>query len=258
MKLQRVGLSMFRIEAPDGQVLLTDPWISGNPTTAEEHKTPDYLRQIDALLVSHGHLDHANGVRDVAEVHPEVQVVCHFELGNVLLGEGVKNVHRLNIGGSMNLGTSKISLVPAAHSSSYGAERIYVGPATGVIVELEGGYTIYYAGDTGLTAEMKFVVGEYYNPDLAILPVGGVITMDPEQAAYAAGEFIKPRKAIPCHWFPTPETAPDQEGMLKFSEMVPMITPLMGERGQEFKSIMTERYPQIETIVLDLGEGIDL
>ena len=105
-------------------------------------------------------------------------------------------------------------------------------------------------------ADMQFVIGEYFKPDLAILPVGGHVTMDSEHAAYAAGEFIKPRKVIPFHYFSSPETAPDPERMAKFLELFPIVALLVGAKGNEFKTVMQERYPHIETLVLELGEGI--
>lgn len=258
MKITRIGLSMFQIETEEGLVLLTDPWISGNPTTAQEHKTPEYLKRIDALLVSHGHLDHANGIVDIAAVHPDVKTVCHFELGNILASEGLNNVERLNFGGTATIGNVKVSFVPAVHSSTYGKERVYAGQSAGIIVTLESGYRIYYAGDTGLTADMKYVVGDYYKPDLVILPVGGVITMDPDQAVYAAKHLLGASHVIPCHYFPTPEEAPNPEEMAKFIEMVPMIKGMVGNFGKQFEILMSEKYPEIKVTVLGLGESMEI
>lgn len=258
MRIDRVGLSMFRIESEGGLVLLTDPWISGNPSAVKAFVTSESLRKVDVLVVTHGHLDHATGVPDVVEAHPNIAVVCPYELGIFFRTQGMKHIHQLNIGGTIAIGGVRITMVGAAHSSSYGLDGIYVGSASGVIITLESGYRIYYAGDTGLMADMKFTIGDYFKPDLAILPISGIFTMDCEQAAYAAGELIKARRVIPCHWFPIPEKAPDPKGMAEFWERMPHITPGVGDRGNEFRSIMNERYPHIETIVLELGDGIEI
>ena len=45
------------------------------------------------------------------------------------------------------------------------------GEPCGYVIEVENGFTIYHAGDTGVFADMKFI-GEYYSPDLALLPIG--------------------------------------------------------------------------------------
>ena len=54
-------------------------------------------------------------------------------------------------------------------------------------------------GDTGVFGDMKFI-GEYYKPDLVLIPIGGHFTMDPVDAAYALRELVKPKYAIPMHY----------------------------------------------------------
>ena len=46
--------------------------------------------------------------------------------------------------------------------------------------------------------------------DLALLPAGGVFTMDPRQAALAA-KMLRAKAAVPMHWgtFPLLEQSPD-------------------------------------------------
>jgi L-ascorbate metabolism protein UlaG (beta-lactamase superfamily) len=58
-------------------------------------------------------------------------------------------------------------------------------------------------GDTGLFGDMKFI-GEYYKPDLVLIPIGGHFTMDPADAAFATREWIKPKFAIPMHYGANP------------------------------------------------------
>jgi L-ascorbate metabolism protein UlaG (beta-lactamase superfamily) len=58
-------------------------------------------------------------------------------------------------------------------------------------------------GDTGVFGDLKFI-GEYYKPDLVLIPIGGHFTMDPVDAAYATRELLKPRFAIPMHYGANP------------------------------------------------------
>ncbi len=60
-------------------------------------------------------------------------------------------------------------------------------------------------GDTGLFGDMKFI-GEYYKPDVVLIPIGGNFTMDPTDAAYATKEWLKPRTVIPMHYGANPLT----------------------------------------------------
>ena len=63
--------------------------------------------------------------------------------------------------------------------------------------EIEG-KTIYHAGDTSLNSEMK-TIGEFYQPDLAMLPIGGTYTMDIE-AAVKAAEWLGVSAVVPMHY----------------------------------------------------------
>jgi L-ascorbate metabolism protein UlaG (beta-lactamase superfamily) len=40
-----------------------------------------------------------------------------------------------------------------------------------------GDATIYHAGDTALFSDMK-LIGQLYKPDVALLPIGSLFTMD--------------------------------------------------------------------------------
>ena len=101
----------------------------------------------------------------------------------------------------------KITQVHAEHSSELnlkdpetGKETTYsAGAPVGFIIELENGFKIYDMGDTGLFSDMKFI-GEYYKPDLVLIPIGGQATMDPRDAAFATREWLKPKMALPIHY----------------------------------------------------------
>ena len=73
------------------------------------------------------------------------------------------------------------------------------GEPAGFIIEFENGFKLYHMGDTGLFGDMK-LIGEYYKPDLIMIPIGGHFVMDPKDAAYATKEMIKPKFAIPFHY----------------------------------------------------------
>jgi len=54
-------------------------------------------------------------------------------------------------------------------------------------------------GDTGLFGDMKFI-GEYYKPDIVLIPIGGHYVMDPKDAAFAVNNWLKPKHAVPIHY----------------------------------------------------------
>jgi L-ascorbate metabolism protein UlaG (beta-lactamase superfamily) len=84
------------------------------------------------------------------------------------------------------------------------------GEPAGFVVELENGFKLYHMGDTGVFADMKWI-GEYYKPDLILIPIGGHFVMSPRDAAVAT-EMIKPKFAIPIHYgtFPVLKGTPQE------------------------------------------------
>jgi len=54
-------------------------------------------------------------------------------------------------------------------------------------------------GDTGLFGDMK-LVGDYYKPDVVLIPIGGHFVMDPKDAAFAVNAWIRPKHAVPIHY----------------------------------------------------------
>ena len=84
----------------------------------------------------------------------------------------------------------------ANHSSSI-ADR-YTGEPTGLVVTLEDGYTLYFAGDTNVFGDMA-LIRRLYEPKLAVLPIGDHYTMGPKEAAVAL-ELLGVERCVPCHW----------------------------------------------------------
>ena len=67
------------------------------------------------------------------------------------------------------------------------------------MIEFENGFRIYHTGDTDVFGDMA-LISRFYKPDLALVCIGGYFTMDPERAAFALREYIKPKQVIPTHF----------------------------------------------------------
>jgi len=91
------------------------------------------------------------------------------------------------------------------------APYVYVGEAVGYVIDFENGTKFYFAGDTGLSADMK-IVGDYYKPDVAFLPIGNIYTLDPKAAAYAAYLVNPSHYIVPMHYasYPALVQTPDE------------------------------------------------
>jgi L-ascorbate metabolism protein UlaG (beta-lactamase superfamily) len=111
---------------------------------------------------------------------------------------------------------------------------VYVGEPVGYVIEFENGAKFYFAGDTGVSADMKLVIGDYYKPDVAFLPIGNFYTMDPKAAAYAAKLINPSRYVVPNHYgsFPMLVQEPD-EFFTEVAKYSLKAKPLRFEKGVE-------------------------
>jgi L-ascorbate metabolism protein UlaG (beta-lactamase superfamily) len=130
----------------------------------------------------------------------------------------------MNIGGTVSSDGIAITMTQAFHSSQSGSPASY-------FISLEDGFTIYHAGDTGIFSSMK-LLGELFHIDLALLPIGGVFTMDPRQASEAA-KLLKANIVIPMHY---------------------KTFPILEQDASTFTEIMAKEAPGVTVVVLDPGK----
>lgn len=195
-KITWLGHATFELQFASGDVLLLDPWITGQPKYPKGHK----MERVDAVAFSHGHFDHVADVIPVAEKFAPKHVVGIVEVAGFFEKKGVKNTVGMNKGGSVDLGFVKLTMTHALHTSSMqdGDNVVYGGEAAGFLMTLPDGRRAYFAGDTSIFSEMA-LIAEIYRPELAFLPIGGFYTMDPVEAAYAA-RLLKVKSVIPMHY----------------------------------------------------------
>ena len=209
--IQWYGQSAFRIRSPGGKVILIDPFITKNPKTPDGLKDLGKLQQVDLILLTHGHGDHVGDTAQISKMY-NAKVALNADMGHTFAALGwvpYERMIRFNKSGPiMPLGNGiKITMVHAEHSSEVvhtdGTTKQKTvhpgGEPCGYIIELENGFKIYHAGDTGVFGDMA-IIGAYYKPDLALLPIGGHFTMDPEHAAFAVRNYLKTAKVVPIHY----------------------------------------------------------
>lgn len=204
-----LGHSTIQCTLPGGEVILIDPWVAQNPACPAACKE---LRRIDAMLVTHGHFDHIGDAVELAKKYEPAQVVACYEVAAWLASQGVENTVGMNLGGSLEVLGTRVSMVRADHSSGITTPDgiLYGGLAAGYVVRLADGYTFYHAGDTALFSDME-LIAELHRPELAFLPIGDLFTMDPKQAALAC-RLLGVSKVIPVHYgtFPLLTGTPEQ------------------------------------------------
>ncbi len=208
MKYTWLGHASVRLEIA-GEVLLIDPWLEGNPSFPDERRA-EALAGVTAILLTHGHFDHAEGVAEMAK-DLGVTLYAIVELAGFLADvHGIETVG-FNKGGTVRIGDVAVTMVNAAHSSSLTHNgRLYnAGAPAGYMIEGEG-RTVYVSGDTDVMADMS-VLQDIHAPEIGILCAGGHFTMDMERAAYAASKLFRFETVIPVHYktFPLLEQSAD-------------------------------------------------
>jgi L-ascorbate metabolism protein UlaG (beta-lactamase superfamily) len=257
MEIQLLGHSLIRIVTTEGKVVVVDPWVQGNPTCPKAWKKEQKWSDVDLVLCTHAHFDHATDLDWMLDRNERVMGVVQYEHFLQAFAGRRNNVFPLNFGGSCQIVDGvRVTLVSANHTSSFGEDRGFgaVGAPAGFIIRLEDGFTIYVSGDTAWTGEMGTVIPDLYRPDLAVLSVGDIFTMGPEEGAYAA-KAIGARYAIPCHWFPKVELAADPEGMQALLGAFPPVN-FMIERHREFASLL-DGHDGVEAVLLSPGESFN-
>ncbi len=199
------GHSAFAITSGNKTILI-DPWFDGNPSAKAAAANID----ADLVLVTHDHGDHVGQALDICK-RTGATLGCIVELAAKLKSQGlpgdqILNGIGFNIGGTVTHQGISVTMVQANHSCESGVP-------VGFIIRLEDGYTVYHSGDTGIFSSMA-LWGKLHRIDLALLPVGGVFTMDAAQAAMAT-MMLRCRKVIPMHWGTFPALAQNVDAFKK-------------------------------------------
>ena len=191
VKLEWITWSFFRFTTPGGKVILTNPFITGNPDAAAGIKLEE-VGKADLILVTDAHRDELGDAVAIAKATGARIVTPAFELGTWLIGQGVPEaqVMRRNPGGRFAWEGITIRVVGSVHGSGSGRDTpseispIYGGVAGGFVVTFENGYTVYFMGSSAATQDMA-LWAEAYKPDAMIF------LMHPSGEPLDAGMAVK-------------------------------------------------------------------
>ena len=143
------------------------------------------MKDISLILISHEHFDHFDKklIEHVA-VRENACVVAHEEILNELnlpkhLG------HTITMNQTISLRDVQITATPAHHPNSF--------YPLGFLISYNG-KKLYHAGDTELLDDFSQI-----KSDIALLPIGGDLTMDCVDAIRAV-KTIKPKFVVPMHY----------------------------------------------------------
>lgn len=246
LRLAYVGHATVLLDL-DGVRVLTDPLLRHR--VAHLRRTgkidPDTLRGIDAVLVSHLHLDHLD-IPSLRRLGTATPVVVPRGAARLLRRAGFRDVTEIGVGEEIAIGLLRLEATTAVHD----ARRLPLGVRAdplGYVVR--GTRSAYFAGDTDLFDGMA----ELGPVDVALVPIAGWgPTLGPGHmdAARAAESLrlLRPSVAVPIHWgtyFPL------QHGLRGRPPFVDLPAALFAERAAAIA-------PDVEVRVLRPGEETSL
>lgn len=250
----------------DDKVIITDPFLT--ETTGELARRIvdpgidiENIPIVNLILISHPHFDHLNfsSLSYLEQKSKHASLVFPKDLENYLPNYDMTYVRMNNdngyqkniIGDEKIIGGIKVTTVYAQHwGGRYGLDGFAWGDHsfTGYILEYNG-MTVYFAGDTGYDPDKFKQIGNKFNIDLALIPIGPCADcrdcgtknhVFPTDAVYIFKD-IKAKVMVPIHY-----------GTFMFAQADPM-EPLVALR-----KIIADEKLEDKIKVLKIGEQIEL
>jgi L-ascorbate metabolism protein UlaG (beta-lactamase superfamily) len=239
------GQSAFKVVTPGGKVLLIDPWLT-NPVFERGKEEIAALKDVDLILVTHGHSDHVGNAVEIGK-KTRAKLVATFDLSAAIVSalgypSELADVETTgHMGGRLTLlgGDVSVCFVPAFHGSAVVKDDksppVYAGNPTGLVIAIRNGPTIYDTGDTAFFSDMARV-SDYNKIDIMLVCIGDHFTMGPIRAADAV-KVVNPRTVVPMHY-----------GTF----------PVLTGTPEAFERELKKRKLKAELRVMKIGETIEL
>nr|WP_226893104.1 MBL fold metallo-hydrolase [Pectobacterium aquaticum] len=178
-----------------------------NPLVDLPESADNVISGVDAVIVTHTHLDHWDDAAQKALPKDIPLFAQHEADAQLIRSQGFKNVRVLT--GEAEFGGVKITKTGGQH----GTDAMYavpgpaklLGEAMGVVFQAKGYKTLYLAGDTVWRKEVDQAI-DTYHPDVIVLNAGkakltgfeGSIIMG-EEDVLRASQAVKNAKIVAVH-----------------------------------------------------------
>jgi L-ascorbate metabolism protein UlaG (beta-lactamase superfamily) len=244
MRLTYVGHSTVLI-AMDETRIITDPVLRMRVAHLRRRGPIelDSLGEVDAVLISHAHMDHLDAP-SLKLLRGDPQVVVPRGAARYLGTSG--RVVEVDVGDQLDIGMLKVTATHAQHDG----RRLPIGAAAPALgYRIWGRRSVYFAGDTDRFDGMADIGRA--GVDVALLPVSGWGSrlppghLDPLGAARALA-LLTPKVVVPIHW----------------GTLAPVITSRLRAKrdtaAHEFARHAASLAPEVDVVILPPGGSIDV
>lgn len=212
-----IGHDTFLIQI-DGLNILTDPHFferaspvpfAGPKRVVAPGLALADLPPIDWVLISHNHYDHLDksSVLALARKHPQAQFHVPLGLARWFREQRILRVAEYDWWQHAKLQGFGLHFVPAQHFSSRSLTDRNATLWGGWVVETPSEQRIYFAGDSGYSADFKDIGARFGAMDLSLLPIAAYeprwfmapMHVDPEEAV-KIHQDVNSHTSVAMHW----------------------------------------------------------
>lgn len=220
LTIKRIGWAAYLVTSEHGTKVLIDPYLTGSEGfhqgIPESTVTVEELAGVDLVAVTHAGFDHRGQSLEIVKAG-NAFLAC----GSALYEEAAKRgipparVGVMVSGCTLKIKDVSLKAVPARHQSSMTINGGFRAdePLSFILSTAEGS-RIFCGGDSSISVDMK-TWGELYNPQIAVLAIGGIwvgplnVTNLPPAEAATVITWLGVKTVIPVH-YPPGDPAPAQ------------------------------------------------
>ncbi len=239
IQINYLGWSTFQLISTQGTKIVTDPFLVGNPKRGilPAVAQANDLTDTDLITVTHSAVDHNAQTVELMSVS-KATLCSGKDVYEKAVSAGVlpERAYHVPPGARFKFRDVHVKALEASHTSiSLINGQWITGVPLSFIIDFGSDGKVFFSGDNALGFHYRFI-GEMYQPDLAILGIGGVM-----QSGQYLTELYPDEAAVATRW-------------LNVKAVIPM--HYLGSEAEEFQGHLKKEAQDVRLAVMKAGESV--